>query len=139
MEVYLFILSFISGGVVLTVAYTTFLSFQANKKYKSMEEYMYSFQDDVKSQTSRWNSDLRVVSDNHQKIKVKLESDHYKDLSDVNKKLDNLSSDIETLGRNLDSDRKINEGEINKLYNNIQQTVNMVNTVKEDQKLNQNY
>nr|MBC8395763.1 hypothetical protein [Flavobacteriales bacterium] len=81
MEVYLFILSFISGGVVLTVAYTTFLLFQANKKYKSMEEYMYGFQDDVKSQTSRWNSDLRVVSDNHQKIKVKLESDHYKDLS----------------------------------------------------------
>ncbi len=139
MELFLFILSFISGGVVLAAIYTAKLAFQANEKYDRMEEYIDGFQNDVKKATNRWNSDLRVVSDNHQKIKVKLEEDHYKDLSDVNKKLNLLSIDIETLGKNLNSDREINEGEIKKLYNNIQQTVNMINAVREDQKLNQNY
>jgi len=139
MELFTFILSFVSGGISIAAIYTIYLSFRANKKIAELDIFIGHFQEDIETRTMHWNNDLRVVSDNHQRIKEKLEADHYKDLSSVNQKLENLSIDIETLGRNLDSDRKINEGEINKLYNNIQQTVNMINAVKEDQKLNQNY
>jgi|TARA_R110002012_G_scaffold72061_1_gene184398 uncharacterized protein (DUF3084 family) len=139
MEIFTFILAFVSGGIVIAATYTIYLAFQANKSVAEVEIFIENFSKEVANNNRSWKSDLRVVSDNHQLIKKKLEDDHYKDLSSVNKELKSLKNEITTLNQNLNSDRKINEGEISKLYNNIQQTVNLINAVKQDQKLNQNY
>tara|TARA_R100000908_G_C3748938_1_gene143771 strand:- start:1306 stop:1725 length:420 start_codon:yes stop_codon:yes gene_type:complete len=139
MELFLFILSFISGGVVLTVTYTAVLSFRNNRHYTQMEEYMNTFQEDVEKMGNHWRRDLRVVSDNHQKIKEQLEADHYKDLSNVNKELEKLNRAIEKIEVDREVVRKRDESTFTDIYNNIQRTVKMINDVKEDQRLNQNY
>ena len=139
MELFLFILSFISGGVVLTVTYTAVLSFRNNRHYTQMEEYMNTFQEDVEKMGNHWKRDLRVVSDNHQKIKEQLEADHYKDLSNINKELEKLNRAIEKIEVDREVVRKRDESTFTDIYNNIQRTVKMINDVKEDQRLNQNY
>lgn len=139
MELFLFILSFISGGVVLTVTYTAVLSFRNNRHYTQMEEYMNTFQEDVEKMGNHWRRDLRVVSDNHQKIKEQLEADHYKDLSNINKELEKLNRAIEKIEVDREVVRKRDESTFTDIYNNIQRTVKMINDVKEDQRLNQNY
>ena len=139
MELFLFILSFISGGVVLTVTYTAVLSFRNNRHYTQMEEYIDTFQEDVEKMGNHWRRDLRVVSDNHQKIKEQLEADHYKDLSNINKELEKLNRAIEKIEVDREVVRKRDESTFTDIYNNIQRTVKMINDVKEDQRLNQNY
>ena len=139
MELFLFILSFISGGVVLTVTYTAVLSFRNNRHYTQMEEYMNTFQDDVEKMGNHWRRDLRVVSDNHQKIKEQLEADHYKDLSNINKELEKVFRELEGIKNDSMVTEKKNDGTFTDIYNNIQRTVKMINDVKEDQRLNQNY
>ena len=139
MELFLFILPFISGGVVLTVTYTAVLSFRNNRHYTQMEEYMNTFQEDVEKMGNHWRRDLRVVSDNHQKIKEQLEADHYKDLSNINKELEKLNRAIEKIEVDREVVRKRDESTFTDIYNNIQRTVKMINDVKEDQRLNQNY
>ena len=139
MELFTFILSFVSGGISITATYTIYLAFKANKKIAELDIFISEFEKGVEQRTKRWQTDLRVVSDNHRRIREKLEADHYEDLEGVFKKLKVLEAKYDNVFNEIDSDRKINEGEITKLYNNIQQTVNMINQVKQDQKLNQNY
>lgn len=139
MELFTFILSFVSGGISIAAIYTIYLAFKANKKIDELDIFISEFEKGVEQRTKRWQTDLRVVSDNHRRIREKLEADHYEDLEGVFKKLKALEAKYDNVFNEIDSDRKINEGEITKLYNNIQQTVNMINQVKQDQKLNQNY
>lgn len=139
MELFLFILSFISGGVVLTVTYTAVLSFRNNKHYTQMEEYMNTFHQDIEKMGKHWSRDLRVVSDNHQKIKEQLEADHYKDLSNINKELEKVFRELEGIKNDNAVEMQKNDGTFKDIYNNIQRTVKMINDVKEDQRLNQNY
>ena len=59
----------------------------------------------------------------------------YTSLGEINEELNNIKSTISGLREDLEADRKINEGEFRKLGGNIQNTIGMINAVKEDKNM----
>ena len=139
MELFIYILSFISGGVVLTVAYNAYITTTIRVRYNSLlslQKELESVQNDQFVQTDKM---IKEIVANIKATREQMQADNYTSLGELNEELNNLKLSISSIREDLEADRKINEGEFRKLGGNIQNTIGMINAVKEDKNMLSKY
>ena len=139
MELFIYILSFISGGVVLTVAYNAYITTTIRVRYNSLlilQKELESVQNDQFVQTDKM---IKEIVTNIKATREQMQADNYTSLGELNEELNKLKLSISSIREDLEADRKINEGEFRKLGGNIQNTIGMINAVKEDKNMLSKY
>ena len=132
MELFIYILSFISGGVVLTVAYNAYITTTIRVRYNSLlslQKELESVQNEQFVQTDKM---IKEIVANVKETREQMQADNYASLGELNEELNKLKLSISSIREDLEADRKVNEGEFRKLGGNIQNTIGMINAVKED-------
>ena len=101
MEVFLFILSFMSGGVILTVAYTTYLTNSTKTKQDKLAFLQDQLLEVQKQQFKDYDQHQSTTLSELIDIRSRMEGDSYRDLVRTNQrigayesKLDKLVSDV---------------------------------------------
>ena len=139
MELFIYILSFISGGVVLTVAYNAYITTTIRVRYNSLlslQKELESVQNEQFVQTDKM---IKEIVANVKATREQMQADNYTSLGELNEELNKLKLSISSIREDLEADRKINEGEFRKLGGNIQNTIGMINAVKEDKNMLSKY
>jgi len=138
MEVFLFILSFISGGVILTVAYTTYLTNTTKTKQDKlafMHEQLVSIQ---KKQFEEFDHKHSETLSELIDIRSRMEGDQYRDLSKTNERISNDSTRLDILIQDVNKMNIEQRGEINRIENDIQNRIMTVEKLVGNE-LKQNY
>jgi|TARA_B100000780_G_scaffold277089_1_gene247025 hypothetical protein len=120
MEVFLFILSFMSGGVILTVAYTTYITNSTKTKQDKLafiQEQLIDVQ----------NKQFRDFDFKHQKsldelilIRSTMEGDSYRELSTTNQRISKESTRLDMLVKDVNKMNIEQRGVISNMNNDIQ-------------------
>ena len=132
MELFIYILSFISGGVVLTVAYNAYITTTIRVRYNSLLSLQKELENVQNEQFAQTDKMIKEIVANIKATREQMQADNYTSLGELNEELNNLKLSISSIREDLEADRKINEGEFRKLGGNIQNTIGMINAVKED-------
>jgi len=137
MEVFLFILSFISGGVILTVAYITHLTISTRGKQDKLA-YM---QEQLKTIQQKQFSDMEIQYKDYMegmnRIKKVLEGDSYRDLAGTNQRINKESTRLDELIKTTNRINITLKGDINDARNDIQnKMVSMGKRIESDLKHN---
>ena len=132
MDIFLFILSFISGGVVLTVAYNAYITTTIRVRYNSLLSLQKELENVQNEQFVQTDKMIKEIVANIKATREQMQADNYASLGELNEELNKLKLSISSIREDLEADRKINEGEFRKLGGNIQNTIGMINAVKED-------
>jgi len=138
MEVFLFILSFISGGVILTVAYTTYITNTTKTKQDKlafMHEQLVSIQ---KKQFEEFDHKHSETLSELIDIRSRMEGDQYRDLSRTNERISNDSTRLDILIQDVNKMNIEQRGEINRIENDIQNRIMTVEKLVGNE-LKQNY
>ncbi len=138
MEVFLFILSFMSGGVILTVAYTTYLTNTTKTKQDKlafMHEQLVSIQ---KKQFEEFDHKHSETLSELIDIRSRMEGDQYRDLSRTNERISNDSTRLDILIQDVNKMNIEQRGEINRIENDIQNRIMTVEKLVGNE-LKQNY
>lgn len=139
MEIFLFILSFVSGGVAITVAYNAYTTRRIRKDYDYVvheQKHLIAVQEE---QFHKTESMVKELVDNIKSTREAMQADNYKDLAGYNTELNNLKSSIGSLNNNFEEQKRLSGGELKKIYSDIMILNSKVNKIREDQTLNQNY
>tara|TARA_Y100000592_G_scaffold4428_1_gene6407 strand:+ start:3652 stop:4071 length:420 start_codon:yes stop_codon:yes gene_type:complete len=139
MEIFLFILSFVSGGVAITVAYNAHTTRKIRKDYDHVVQEQKNLIAVQEEQFHKTESMVKELVANIKSTREAMQADNYKDLSGYNTELDNLKSSIGSLNNNFEEQKRLNGGEVKKIYSDIMSLNNKINKIREDQTLNQNY
>ena len=139
MEIFVYILSFISGGVVLTVAYNTYITSTIRGRYNTLLDFQKELEAVQKDQFHQTDKMVKELVANITATREAMQADNYKDLSGFNTELDNLKTSIGTVRNDLEQTIKLSSEEVKKIYSDIRQLNNKINSVREDRTLNQNY
>lgn len=126
MEIFLFILSFISGGVVLTVAYNAYITTTIRKRYNNLLEFQKDLEQVQRDQFAQTDKIIKDMTNHVNSIKLEMQNDNYSSLSELTNDIDNLKGGIGAIRNDIESDRKINEEEFRKVKNKIQSTVGKI-------------
>ena len=126
MEIFLFILSFISGGVVLTVAYNAYITTTISKRYNNLLEFQKDLEQVQRDQFAQTDKIIKDMTNHVNSIKLEMQNDNYSSLSELTNDIDNLKGGIGAIRNDIESDRKINEEEFRKVKNKIQSTVGKI-------------
>lgn len=126
MEIFLFILSFISGGVVLTVAYNAYITTTIRKRYNNLLEFQKDLEQVQRDQFAQTDKIIKDMTNHVNSIKLEMQNDNYSSLSELTNDIDNLKGGIGAIRNDIESDRKINEDEFRKVKNKIQSTVGKI-------------
>ena len=126
MEIFLFILSFISGGVVLTVAYNAYITTTIRSRYNSLLELQKDLEQVQRDQFAQTDKIIKDMTNHVNSIKLEMQNDNYSSLSELTNDIDNLKGCIGAIRNDIESDRKINEEEFRKVKNKIQSTVGKI-------------
>ena len=120
MEVFLFILSFMSGGVILTVAYTTYITNSTKTKQDKLafiQEQLIDVQ----------NKQFRDFDFKHQKsldelilIRSTMDGDSYRELSTTNQRISKESTRLDMLVKDVNKMNIEQRGVISNMNNDIQ-------------------
>ena len=132
MELFIYILSFISGGVVLTVAYNAYITTTIRVRYNSLLSLQKELENVQNEQFAQTDKMIKEIVANIKATREQMQADNYTSLGELNEELNKLKLSISSVREDLEADRKINEGEFRKLGGNIQNTIGMINAVKED-------
>ena len=132
MELFIYILSFISGGVVLTVAYNAYITTTIRVRYNSLLSLQKELENVQNEQFVQTDKMIKEIVANIKATREQMQADNYAGLGELNEELNKLKLSISSIREDLEADRKINEGEFRKLGGNIQNTIGMINAVKED-------
>ena len=132
MELFIYILSFISGGVVLTVAYNAYITTTIRVRYNSLLSLQKELESVLNEQFVQTDKMIKEIVANVKATREQMQADNYTSLGELNEELNKLKLSISSIREDLEADRKINEGEFRKLGGNIQNTIGMINAVKED-------
>ena len=132
MELFIYILSFISGGVVLTVAYNAYITTTIRFRYNSLLSLQKELENVQNEQFVQTDKMIKEIVANVKATREQMQADNYTSLGELNEELNKLKLSISSVREDLEADRKINEGEFRKLGGNIQNTIGMINAVKED-------
>jgi len=138
MEVFLFILSFMSGGVILTVAYTTYITNTTKTKQDKlafMHEQLVSIQ---KKQFEEFDHKHSETLSELIDIRSRNEGDQYRDLSRTNERISNDSTRLDILIQDVNKMNIEQRGEINRIENDIQNRIMTVEKLVGNE-LKQNY
>ena len=126
MEIFLFILSFISGGVVLTVAYNAYITTTIRKRYNNLLEFQKDLEQVQRDQFAQTDKIIKDMTNHVNSIKLEMQNDNYSSLSELTNDIDNLKGGIGAIRNDIESDRKINEDEFRKVRSKIQSTVGKI-------------
>ena len=126
MEIFLFILSFISGGVVLTVAYNAYITTTIRKRYNNLLEFQKDLEQVQRDQFAQTDKIIKDMTNHVNSIKLEMQNDNYSSLSELTNDIDNLKGGIGAIRNDIESDRKINEEEFRKVKNKIQSTMGKI-------------
>jgi TolA-binding protein len=126
MELFIYILSFISGGVVLTVAYNAYITTTIRFRYNSLLELQKDLEQVQRDQFAQTDKIIKDMTNHVNSIKLEMQNDNYSSLSELNNDIDNLKGSIGAIRNDIESDRKINEDEFRKVRSKIQSTVGKI-------------
>ena len=126
MELFIYILSFISGGVVLTVAYNAYITTTIRKRYNNLLEFQKDLEQVQRDQFAQTDKIIKDMTNHVNSIKLEMQNDNYSSLSELTNDIDNLKGGIGAIRNDIESDRKINEDEFRKVKNKIQSTVGKI-------------
>ena len=138
MEVFLFILSFMSGGVILTVAYTTYIT----NATKTKQDKLAFLQDELikvqKQQFKDFDTQHSKVLSELVDIRSRMEGDSYRDLTRTNQRISKVDS---TLDRLISDVTKMNNENREIIGNIDRQVQNRIVTLEKlvGNELKQNY
>ena len=132
MEVFIYILSFISGGVVLTVAYI----YQLTTKTKEKQDRLLSFQQNLQSIQSdhfeNYKSGLESAYTELSGIKKGLSEDGYRNLREQSKLQKTAEIRIKTLEAENRKIREDMEANMNRVMGDIQKINSWKTSVQND-------
>ncbi len=132
MEVFLFLLSFISGGVVLTVAYIYHLTSTTKEKQDRLVSYQQNLQSIQGDQFSKYKSELESVYTQLTGIEKAMKEDGYENLT-VQRKLQKTADvRIKQLEVELNKNREAIRENMNRTMGEIQNITAWKNTVERD-------
>ena len=138
MEVFLFILSFISGGVILTVAYTTYITNQT----KTKQDKLAFLQEQLNELQKKQFEDFETGYDKQRRelvdIRSRMEGDQYRDISRTNQRISENSTKLDRLIQDVNKMNIEQRGEINRIENDIQSRIVTVEKLVGNE-LKQNY
>ena len=126
MELFIYILSFISGGVVLTVAYNAYITTTIRFRYNSVLELQKDLEQVQRDQFAQTDKIIKDMTNHVNSIKLEMQNDNYSSLSELTNDIDNLKGSIGAIRNDIESDRKINEDEFRKVRSKIQSTVGKI-------------
>ena len=98
MEIFLFILSFISGGVVLTVAYNAYITTTIRKRYNNLLEFQKDLEQVQRDQFAQTDKIIKDMTNHVNSIKLEMQNDNYSSLSELTNDIDNLKGGIGAIG-----------------------------------------
>ena len=138
MELFLFILSFISGGVILTVAYTTYITNQT----KTKQDKLAFLQEQLNELQKKQFEDFETGYDKQRRelvdIRSRMEGDQYRDISRTNQRISENSTKLDRLIQDVNKMNIEQRGEINRIENDIQSRIVTVEKLVGNE-LKQNY
>ena len=138
MEIFLFILSFISGGVILTVAYTTYITNQT----KTKQDKLAFLQEQLNELQKKQFEDFETGYDKQRRelvdIRSRMEGDQYRDISRTNQRISENSAKLDRLIQDVNKMNIEQRGEINRIENDIQSRIVTVEKLVGNE-LKQNY
>ena len=97
MEVFLFILSFMSGGVILTVAYTTYITNATKTKQDKLAFLQEELLRVQESQFKEYDTVQTKVNSELVDIRSRMEGDSYRDLTRTNQRISKVDSTLDRL------------------------------------------
>ena len=138
MEVFLFILSFMSGGVILTVAYTTYITNATKTKQDKLEFLQEELLRVQESQFKEYDTVQTKVNSELVDIRSRMEGDSYRDLTRTNQRISKVDS---TLDRLISDVTKMNNENREIIGNIDRQVQNRIVTLEKlvGNELKQNY
>ena len=138
MELFLFILSFISGGVILTVAFTTYLTTTT----KTKQDKLAFLQDELikvqKQQFKDFDTKHSKVLSELVDIRSRMEGDQYRDIARTNQRISNVDSKLDILISDVAKMNQENREIIGNINNEIQNRIVTVEKLVGNE-LKQNY
>lgn len=138
MEVFLFILSFMSGGVILTVAYTTYITNTTKSKQDKLAFMQEQLIDIQKQQFEKFDVDYNKQKSELVDIRSRMEGDQYRDLASTNQRISKEVTKLDLLILDIKKMDNEHKGVINTMRNDIQsRLVAMEKTIGNE--LRQNY
>lgn len=138
MEVFLFILSFMSGGVILTVAYTTYITNTTKSKQDKLAFMQEQLIDIQKQQFEKFDVEYNKQKRELVDIRSRMEGDQYRDLASTNQRISKEVTKLDLLILDIKKMDNEHKGVINTMRNDIQsRLVAMEKTIGNE--LRQNY
>ena len=138
MELFLFILSFISGGVILTVAFTTYLTTTT----KTKQDKLAFLQDELikvqKQQFKDFDTQHSKVLSELIDIRSRMEGDSYRDLARTNQRISKVDSKLDILISDVAKMNQVNREIIGNINSDIQNRLVTVEKLVGNE-LKQNY
>ena len=138
MELFLFILSFMSGGVVLTVAYTTYITTSTKTKQDKLAFLQDQLLEVQKKQFKDYDFEHSKVLSELVDIRSRMEGDSYRDLVKTNQRISKSETKLDTLIKDVNKMNVEQRGEINRISNDTQnKLIQMTKAIGNE--LKQNY
>ena len=138
MELFLFILSFMSGGVVLTVAYTTYITTSTKTKQDKLAFLQDQLLEVQKKQFKDYDFEHSKVLSELVDIRSRMEGDSYRDLVRTNQRISKSETKLDTLIKDVNKMNVEQRGEINRISNDTQnKLIQMTKAIGNE--LKQNY
>jgi len=138
MEVFLFILSFMSGGVILTVAYTTYLTNSTKTKQDKLAFLQDQLLEVQKQQFKDYDQQQSTTLSELVDIRSRMEGDSYRDLVRTNQRIGAYESKLDKLVSDVGKMHKENREIMGNISNDVQ---NRISTMEKliGNELKQNY
>ena len=138
MEVFLFILSFMSGGVILTVAYTTYLTNSTKTKQDKLAFLQDQLLEVQKQQFKDYHQHQSTTLTELIDIRSRMEGDSYRDLVRTNQRIGAYESKLDKLVSDVGKMHKENREIMGNISNDVQ---NRISTMEKliGNELKQNY
>lgn len=140
MELFIFILSFITGIAFVTVSYNAYIISTIRSRYNTVLDYQHKIEDIQQKQfvetTNAFNTFLKEMNG----LRNDMASDNYQTLLDMSDQLESLQSSMSSINMELDTMKKINKKETEGLHNKMQTvTKRLVELEESPQSLNSKY
>ena len=120
MELFLFILSFMSGGIMLTVAYTTYITTSTKTKQDKLAFMQEQLIDIQREQFADMKVQYKKTLDELTRIGSEMQGDSYRDIVGTNQRINKESTRLDTLIKNVNRMNAEFKGEINDVRNDTQ-------------------
>ena len=132
MDGFLFFLSFMSGGVVLPVAYIYHLTTKTKEKQDRLIGLQQNLQSIQQSQFGNFEGEVKSVYNKLDQVENEMKNDGYANLNVIRKEYKTLRVEVEQIAKELAGERIINEERMNRAMSDIQRLTGEIGALKDD-------